>query len=879
MTHLSDDSLLNQETALPPLSGSRATPMSMSSSDWPRRRADICDFPTEILLEVANYLSFTDHLRWILVSRRYERCLSRILYLRLLPTRPMPYAGAQRENAANPDAITRNAVVRWAVEHGSIPTLEKVDAIESLERFINCPTTKSTGHCGVGRRCFGLMPLHQAALHGQSHIIGYLLAKGADINAEVAGGLLPVHYAKTGDVVRELVAHGSRLDAPGGVTPLINSLLLDTTPSAVEAFLQLGADPNQVTRNETTAAEMAVIRGNCGALDLLLKAGADVTRPLPRGGFLIYKAIWLATKEYGTEVALKMVRMLLDHGAPPNAGRVSTLDHDSSPCFTPNLFLAVMMPDSADLVQLLLERGADQHRPYAHARGPLYTNGSPIPGFESVFSDSLVANLVLGTLGSRGPQMGAASTEAGELRMADAIRKITLLVQHGGDVDSEIDGHTLLQLCLHQDTPNAHSYAMAIMPRLVALGADPSRLGLDGDRPIHALIRFFIPYSTWASFPRIVRAGRSGSFPAFLLSFMDSLFARGADPNAPDADSRTPLMLLCRLRHELPLAPLIKYLLHRGVDVNAVDKWGWTALHHAIHTIGTAEPESCEEPRYRLQILLHHSHGQLDLNVLDKLGRAPLHLLLEPERRDPGFFRNSWLEAPRREARKRALLMLIRAGVNVHTRALPPTTTTTTTSTPTTDQQPPGRAAGKESQHPPDYLSWVADTFYPPGTTTTHLPTSFPSGPGAGDTPLHLACQVGDPDLVDVLLRHGCCGAADGDVNATSRDARLTPLMMVAGLAAARKVSRMAMDRTVRRLVAGGADPARRDARGRTAIDIFFARARADRRVCVWAWAPSLEPLLLLAGKGEGDDDGDNDMMMMMIPPGGERAKMNFNLC
>jgi len=192
-------------------------------------------------------------------------------------------------------------VIGWAIEHGFVRTLEKVDQVERLESFINCLTVTTTGTYGNdgSSELLELLPLHHASLFGQRRIIEYLVQKGANVNAVVAGGLLPIHFAKTQEVVQILVEHGSHLDAPRGITPLINSLSHQAEPSAVKAFFQLGADPNHVAHNGTTPAEMAVLRGNVNALETLLEAGADVIRPLPKGDFLIFKAIWSVTKNHG----------------------------------------------------------------------------------------------------------------------------------------------------------------------------------------------------------------------------------------------------------------------------------------------------------------------------------------------------------------------------------------------------------------------------------------------------------------------------------------------------------------------------------------------------------------------------------------------------
>jgi len=168
----------------------------------------------------------------------------------------------------------------------------------------------------------------------------------------------------------------------------------------------------------------------------------------------------LFTHLIGATVALKVIKLLLDHGASPDTGYALTSGHNNRPCFTPNLFLAVMMPESFDLVKLLLERGANQHQPYSRERGLLGINAESIPGFEPAISESLVANLV-----------GTAVSQIDSSIETNIIPKLELLIQYGGDIDSQIEGLTLLQYCLHQNSWRART-SIQLIPHLLIHGAE-----------------------------------------------------------------------------------------------------------------------------------------------------------------------------------------------------------------------------------------------------------------------------------------------------------------------------------------------------------------------------------------------------------------------
>lgn len=85
------------------------------------------------------------------------------------------------------------------------------------------------------------------------------------------------------------------------------------------------------------------------------------------------------------------------------------------------------------------------------------------------------------------------------------------------------------------------------------------------------------------------------------------LLARGADPDAPDDEGRTPLMSAV-LGNSVALAGL---LLESAADVNARDQQGWTALHYA------AEEQAPELAR----ILIARG---AEIDAQDGEGRTPL---------------------------------------------------------------------------------------------------------------------------------------------------------------------------------------------------------------------------------------------------------------
>ncbi|KAK6063079.1 ankyrin repeat protein [Seiridium cupressi] len=720
---------------------------------------DICDFPLELILEIAIYTSSRDFSQLVLAERRYEKCLSSVLYVMLLPLQP-------DSRLAEQGPLNRKGVLGWAVEHGSLRTLQKVNESEALKPcIINQitfkPSTTSADDGPLGSH--ELLPLHLAALCGQPSIVRYLIQRGADVNATVAHGLLPVHLGKTGEVVQILIASGSRLDIVDGTTPMLCSLTHHADSSAVAAFNQLGADPNQADSSGTTPAQVAVDQGNVDALKVLLEVGADIKQPLPGGETLIYRAVWLtrpdspksdAPSPY-SDAAVTMIGMLL----------------------RPRRIL--MLSDSADVAQLLLERSADQHAAYSRKRKMIGFHVPRMDWFEEIFAKTLVANFIAGMVHAPPRFHGQALVEP------ECIKKLGLLIQHGGNIDAELG-----------EPPTAREL---ICP-LLDLGADPCHQDQDGNQPIHILT---------GQFYRHVQENKTESHNLSrwrsLACIMDAMINKGADPNARDVLGRTAAMLLCFQPSNIPTAFLLKALLSRGnTDVNAADTDGYTTLHHVIGSSGALlAHESC----FRLQVLLEYSYGKLDVNPREISGRTPLHVLLEA--RDLNGKKRDGREMLSCYNRRRAISMLLRAGAHVTTQKVFP--------------------------------SIVFDALSAPilSTETSELsPTRSTAEMTGSYTPPQLACVGRDPlAMLKIMLHHG----AVADIDTGSGRLGLTPLMTVAGLGAAGGLTRNTLVKAIQLLLGAGADAELRDGRGRTAWDIFLKYRKTK---FLWVWSPCLDRLM-----------------------------------
>lgn len=139
-------------------------------------------------------------------------------------------------------------------------------------------------------------------------------------------------------------------------------------------------------------------------------------------------------------------------------------------------------------------------------------------------------------------------------------------------------------------------------------------------------------------------------------------------------------------------------------------------------------------------------------------------------------------------------------------------------------------------------------------------------GRGSGDAmPLHLACALGDANLVGRLLERG------SDVNACDSRGRM-PLHYALKAPSARAV------RVARVLIRGGADPERASASGETALGL--ALSRADRDLVYWLnWPRWRLPKRALRGSdlplaaAAGDIDAVDKLLALGFPVGSVDAQ------
>ena len=428
-------------------------------------------------------------------------------------------------NAAQPDGMT---ALHWAVWHDDAPT-----AMLLLE----------AGADARAANRYGVQPLSLACMNGNVEIIEALLDAGADPNATLAGGETALMTAaRTGRLrpVEALLAHGADVNAaerrgqtalmwaaaeghvevvdalldagaefqtplPSGFTPLFFAVR-EGRFEVVKRLLDAGADVNEAMeprrgggrapRRGTSPLMLAVENGHFELALALLETGADPNDQ--RSGFTPLHAITWVRKPIrgdgdpppigsGDLSSLDFVRHLVAHGADVDArlkkgtsGRGRFNMTGSTP------FMLAARASDVPLMRLLVELGADPHRPNAVGCTPL---------------------LAAAGVGALGDGDESAGTED------EAIEAVRLLLDLGADVNAvDENGETAM-----------HGAAYQSWPRLAQLLAER---GAD--------ITAWHQKNKWGWTPLLIAQGhRPGNFrpsPETIAAISRIMLARGVVP-------------------------------------------------------------------------------------------------------------------------------------------------------------------------------------------------------------------------------------------------------------------------------------------------------------------------------------------------------------
>lgn len=383
-------------------------------------------------------------------------------------------------------------------------------------------------------------PLADAVESREKAAFHRLLEKQADVNAPQVDGMTALHWAAHHDdlpAARKLLKAGAQANAQNqyGVTPLY-SACQNGNGALVELLLKAGADANATFNEGETALMTAARTGKPDAVKALLANGANVNAVGPRKQTAL---MWAAA-----EGNLEVVKLLIDSGANLQA----RLDSG----FTPLLF--AVRNGKHKVVHAFFKAGVDVNESAEPKTGRLPKGSTPL------------------TL----------AIENGHFALAASLLKA------GADPNEMRTGFSPLHILTWVRKPNGGDGADDLPPP-------------DGSGPMSSLQMAETLVQHGADVNAPLQRGKThwtGATPFYLacwtadVPMMRTLIKLGADPLIPARDGSTTLMAATGIGRKMEdlsagteseILAAAKYLLELGVDIDAVNKTGETAMHGAAY--------------------------------------------------------------------------------------------------------------------------------------------------------------------------------------------------------------------------------------------------------------------------------------------------------
>ncbi len=366
------------------------------------------------------------------------------------------------------------------------------------------------------------------------------LEKQTDVNATQVDGMTALHWAAHHDDIqaaRKLLNAGAKTNIENryGVTPLY-SACQNGNGELVELLLDAGADANATFDEDETSLMTAARTGTPHAVKVLLGNGADVNATGPRKQTAL---MWAAA-----EGNLAVVKLLIDAEA--------NLQAKLNSGFTPILFAA--RNGHHDVVHALLKAGVDVNVPADPKTGRLPKRSTPLTMAIENGHFALAASLL-----EAGADPNEMRTGYSPLHILSWVRK-----PNGGDGPDDLPP---------PDGSGAIS-SLQMAETLVKHGADVN-VQLKGGK------------AHWPGATPFYLAAWTADVP-----MMRALVKLGADPLIPAKDGSTALMAATGIGRKLAdlsagteseILATAEYLLELGVDIDAVNRSGETAMHGAAY--------------------------------------------------------------------------------------------------------------------------------------------------------------------------------------------------------------------------------------------------------------------------------------------------------
>jgi ankyrin repeat protein len=409
--------------------------------------------------------------------------------------------------------------------------------------------------------------------------------------------------------VRALLAEKVDVNAPGtDGTPALHWAVRVDDLDMAKALLAAGASATLANRYGVLPMTIAASNGNTDMMRLLLDAGADVNSTDPAGETVLMIAARVGTRDG--------VTLLLDRGAPVDA---------TDRTYQQTALMVAVRENHPDLIRLFIERGAKVDATTRTGPTPQWVLPNSVPGFGHG------VGIVRGGLpprGSRQPIPGSLTPLLYAARDG-RLEAARLLVAAGADVNLA-DGNAITPLIM-AIVNNRLDVAWFLLEN----GADIQAADWYGRTPLWAAIETRNMDVDNATFVNSIDRGP-------FLKLIETLLERGANPNIRmkevppirraflrvtgslswvDFTGQTPF-LTASLAADLDV---MRLLLKHGADPTIPTFAGTTALMAAAGVNWVYDQTFDEGPAARLEaVTLCHELG-LDVNAVNSMGLTALH--------------------------------------------------------------------------------------------------------------------------------------------------------------------------------------------------------------------------------------------------------------